>query len=990
LSALAGALGKYKEEKRVNEPGSRVIYMLPALSSSGQLLDMLSGERGFFGEKPDIWSWSEMYSRLTPEKDLRRQIDPPDHRLILQYVLDSNIKELDGQGSYVPSGARRRGFIDILSLSIRELLLEGVGPDMILAGLEAPGTQELGKSARKDLLYRLYSDYLLYLEENGLADNSQIPSLLYGSLSRGLPEALDGAVLCWVGFLSFTGSQLRLVKALRHLGQEMEFFMPETGLDGFHDISAQMGTDAESLGPRGGAVITLKARDAYAQYERIAEEIVGASLGRGALWGFLSGLTEEGRAEALEDIGMLVPRDRLRLVVSALEKHGVPHQPRYETPVSETRVVELARRAWEAYRLDWPARRVWHLLRESGASGPALGAQAPSFSQSGLDVWKDALTGDPARLAFLEKLSAFCHYIDDERGHTGEELLRALLRLYGEEQEACLAEEAGDDLSLDFAVRALASSRLELEQKINMLRELTPPLGDAGQVTFRGAEGMAFLSNWASCAVTALQPPMRGAVSIYDSPPSVLVSHKVWIMTDVDPVRYSGQSSEQPLLDETLRKGVNSFSGPGYPDNRGGSGNLEQPGGMEGSAHLPTLHEKREQKEAMFRRLVSLGEIVTVAARSKLDSHGREQGDSPFLLSMLAGGLSQKPGPSKSWFVAGAMPGEVRSAELTRPALSRGVFPRTAKLAAAAAGGAGKQKLRISASAIDEFADCPFSYWCGHIANFEPPSDEPGIFGRMFQGSLVHDIWHMTWRKYLDRERCSTLSAILLAEWGGFLRALEGKYPGLSDGTAAAEIANLRDSMTRAAIAQDEAEARAATAGLEKERTELEFRLPFYETENAAISGRADRVDIWKGLGAVILDYKLGASDRYKDSLQLAVYAAMIREAGLPVAGFGYIGHMDGKIRGSWSPDVETVYKGASRTKDEGIGIKIERALEIMEEIDRIALSGEFRANYGAGRCPDCQWQTICRRFERGGFYDMLDMPGNDAASGFDIGEATL
>ena len=156
MSALAGALGKYKEEKRVNEPGGKVIYMLPALSSSGQLLDMLSGERGFFGEKPDIWSWSEMYSRLTPEKDLRRQIDPPDHRLILQYVLDSNIKELDWQGAYVPSGARRRGFIDILSLSIRELLLEGVDPDMILAGFEAPGTQERGKSAHGDLLYRLY------------------------------------------------------------------------------------------------------------------------------------------------------------------------------------------------------------------------------------------------------------------------------------------------------------------------------------------------------------------------------------------------------------------------------------------------------------------------------------------------------------------------------------------------------------------------------------------------------------------------------------------------------------------------------------------------------------------------------------------------------------------------------------------------------------------------------------------------------------------
>jgi RecB family exonuclease len=967
--------------------------MLPSLSSSDLLLDMLSGERGFFGERPDIWSWSEMYSRLVPEKELRRQIDPPDHRLILKYVLDSNIEELDGRGAYVPSGARRRGFIDILSLSIRELLLEGVAPDMILGaagldGADGPDEKRREGGPHRDLLYRLYTDYLLYLEENGLADNSQIPSLLSDSLGRGLPEYLDGAVLCWIGFLSFTGSQLRLVKTLRRLGQDMEFFMPETGLEGFHDISSQLGDDAKTLGPRGGAMITLKARDAYAQYERIASEIAGASRGHGALRGLLSNLiAPDMLSESLEDIGVLVSRECVPFLVSALEKHGVPHQRRSETPVSETRSIELAKRAWETYRLGWPARHVTHLLCTVGAAEQGENkenksarnrsynkpGQMPCFPPSGLDAWREALAGDPPRLNLLERLSAFCRYIDEDGGHSPEGLLRALLELCGEGWEARLGAEAGDDESVDPSVRALASSRLELEQKIRMLSEITPPLGEAGRVRFRGDEAMGFLRDWASHAATALPQPTRGAVSLYDSPPPVLLSHKIWIMADVDPVRYSGQSSEQPLLDEKLRGGVNKFNDSGNPDERDVPGNSELSGGL-GAVHLPTLREKREQKEAMFRRLMSLGERVTVVARSELDSQCREQGDSPFILSMLAGnssGLSKSP----EWIVAGEISGEPETAGSRQPAASRGKFPRSARSAARGVVGesTGKQKLRVSASAIDDFADCPFSYWCGHIAKFETPKDETGIFDRMLQGSLVHDIWLSVWNIYLARGRSQTLHSLLMAEWGNAETALEGKYPGLRDSAAAAVTADLRSVMAQAAVAQDEAEARAAAAGLERESTEFEFRLPPYETENITFTGRADRIDVWKGTGAVILDYKLGSSDKYKNSLQLAYYAAMISDAGLPVAGFGYIGHSDGKIRGAWSPDVEAVYKGQSRTRDEGLDAKIALALESMAEIDRVAASGEFMANYDSGRCPKCHWSVICRRSERGGFYDSPD-----------------
>lgn len=944
--------------------------MLPSLSSADSLTDMLWTERGFRGCMPDIWSWSEMYARLVPEADLRRQIDPPDHRLILKHVTESNINELEALGSHIPSGARRRGFIDILSDAVRELLLEGVAPDMLLEGLDGQGP---GRSAHGDLLYRLYTDYLLYLESNGLADNSQIPSLLAESLSSGLPDALDGTLICWVGFLSFTGAQLKLVKTLRGHGQKMEYFMPQTGLSGFHDISAQLGDDIKPLGGGRAAIITLKARDAYAQYDRIASEIASALRGYGALCDALSSLEfADAGLEVYErhnDIGILVPPEGLPILASALEKYGVPNQSRAETPVSKTSIIDLAKRAWEAYTLNWPSTRVFFLLQTVGArdARPAS-KRMSSFPPEGLDAWRDAVANDPGAALLLEKIAEFCAYLDQEGGHTPEELLRALYELCGADWEKCLAEEAGSDESVDFAVRALASSRLELEQKIEAISELTPPLGEAGRVRFRGADAIGFLRDWSEDAATALPQPYNGAVSLYDSPPPVLVSHKLWIMTDVDHSRYPGAAAEQPMLDSSLRGGVNKLEDLKGSGDGGSSG-------FDAFVHLPTMREKREQKEAMFRRLLALGETATVTARAEMDSQGRALDDSPFAQSLFAYDSSGVPAAS-GWFIAGEITGSSELPDASRHVrTNRGGFPRTAVWR----GG----KLRVPASAIDEFADCPFSYWCGYIVKFEPPKDETGLFDRALQGSVVHDIWQRVWSAYLadsDGERKRTLHSTLVREWDKALSALDWKYPGLRSGAAFAVMADLRDSMAGAAIAQDEVEARAGEAGFVREKTLFEHRLAPCELTNVTLVGKADRIDIWRGLGAVILDYKLGSSDAYKNSLQLAAYAVMLAKEGLPVIGFGYVGHRDGKIRGCWSQEVLSVYKGASRTRDGELGDIISRAADCMAKIDSVAGAGEFAANYDSDRCARCPWISICRRAERFGFYDEPAMFSDDNA----------
>ncbi|MDR1944207.1 MAG: PD-(D/E)XK nuclease family protein [Synergistaceae bacterium] len=930
-----GALGRALRNLR--DGGAETVYMLPSLSSRDALADMTRAGASVlsdpFDVRPEVWSWSEMYSKLTPPGELRRQIDPPDHRLILRFILDKNIEELDRLGEALPSGVRRRGFIDILSASLRELLLEGIDPDALLrSGGDGGGRSGRGK---RDLLYRLYSDYLFYLEENGLADNSQIPSLLASSLENSAPERLKGKVLTWVGFLSLTGAQLRLVRTLRGLGVKMEFFVPETGLENFRDLSAQLDAPKSPLDGPGGAVAFLTARDAFDQYEAIARELALAASGEGSLYRILR---EPG---AIFDAGILTPRGRLPFMISALDSHGVPRQSRAETRVYETAVMELVRKSWEAYSLDWPYRKTLHIVKRD-AEGPLDLNDLPE----GRNAWRNALTPYPALLSLFERLNSFCEFLDSPGGHDARELLGALLALFDEEREALTALEAGDDPNMDFAVRETVSSRLEIEQKLRALSEQSSPLGPAGAVRFEGAEAMGFLSDWAKEAVTALPQPLRGAVSVYDSPPPVLASHRLWIITDADPTRFPGALSEHPLLDGPLREDINSAGE---------------------SFHLPTLHEKREQREALFRRLTALGSDISILARAATDSKGREQGDSPFVLSLVSDGAS-------GWKKAGDII-QTPDERLLREASPRGAFPRAVRISRRPAAPPGElpvsgRKIKMAPSAIDELIDCPFSYWCGHIARLETPRDEIGVFARDFQGTLMHELWRDIWTAYIGRGCRTPLVQTLIAEWDASLLRLAESYPKLRERSAVPVLAGLKDVMTLAAEAQDEAEARAANAGLKRVKTEFELHLPAYELENAVFSGRADRLDVWSGAGAVLIDYKLGASSKYKDSLQLACYAAILKASGESVAGFGYVGHRDGKIRGSWSPEVEGIYRGASRTKDDSVDEKISAAEDAMRLADSIAGAGVFPANYDSERCSSCLWGTICRRSERYGAFD--------------------
>jgi RecB family exonuclease len=800
-----------------------------------------------------------------------------------------------------------RGFVTSLGEAVNEMLLEDVGPEMIRG---------------HDLLYRMYGGYLSYLEANGLADNSQLPSLALRALGGSIPKTMTDTALCWIGFMSFTGAQLKLIKELAALGLDMEFFVPDSGGVNFRDAAAQLGTPATSVETEECLTRRVVSPDMYSQCEFIADMLT--------------------RQDGEADCGILASHGMTRAIGTALSRRGIPWQPRSEVTVDRTALMDIARAAWETHKLGWPPARTANLLRS-----PAIGIEPDPIAfaakmPEGLAAWKEFFAGDTAALDAISRLESFCELVGREDGSTSEELLRGLYQLSGDgEWESRLAIESLGDPDMDPAIREIASARMEIAFKLNMMEDVTPALGEASSVRFAGDGAMEFLTTWAKEAATALPPRYKEVVSVYEAPPPVLASHGVWIMTDADASRYPGTSSDHALLSENIREAVNASPFD--------------------FAHLPTIHEKRSQKEAMFRRLLAMGEQFTVAARSAYDASGNPSVESPFL---------RGEGLEKSrWKIGAETEGTAQHETNAR------IF-RKFPIVAVSPPPEG-EKTRVSLSHLDRALDCPFAYWCDRTARFAPPPETGEILDRLTLGNVMHETWRRVTEAASERE--TTHGAALFSEWDAAISSMSGKYPLLSDARAAAALSDLRGRMSSVAGVIDEMWARADESGMKRLWTKTEFTLPSMETENAVFHGRADRIDFWawaRGEGAVIFDYKLGKTKNYNRSYQLAAYGAALEVSGIPVIGLCYLCHGDAGKTGAWSPDVKDAF--ARGTRGAPCGDRIGAVPELLAGVDRLISSGRYEANYDSPSCRTCGYTAICRRGERRGDFEASE-DGGDA-----------
>ncbi|MDR2528262.1 MAG: PD-(D/E)XK nuclease family protein [Synergistaceae bacterium] len=910
-----------------------------------------------FGLEPDepnaplLWNWEDLYKDLSAflEVPVLRQIDPPAHRLILSHLVAGLLEEKGPGLLNLWPGLARPGFIDVLSDDIHELINEAISPGQfsITADEEKPTSR---------VLPELYERYIAYLQQHDLLDSSQIPVKTLTLLESDASSTwARNRAFVFTGFMSFTHGQLALLRKLEEVCFDVIVLKPATELQDFQDATTQLEGHREDPPLAPGRVAALVAPEHSLEPETVARAL--------ALWhageGFLSCSSDTPVPfPGFGAIGISTPSQRLTAMETALRRYHIPYSLARGQSVSQTLLGTTLGPLWAAWVQGLEPGETALLLAQPclagsgfpideavqtgpwGAKGWATWLSKREKNASNLEEKKDAKRAVKA----FKALVRFCRAV--ERGAPLSGIFKTLyefLIVPGLWVDA-LTELFAD---LDGSLRELAASVAEVGDKYLALRELQPDLGPAGRAVIKGAEAVDFLKSWTQETLVRPAPPLGGAVVLHTGPPPVLTSYPVWVMTDVTQKNWPGLIRTSPLLDTPEREALRVES-----------------------AYLPSVHDKHVQKEALFRRLLQTGELLTVVSRSVTDEEGRPVGPSSFMGSFIEDmklwEYSETPaGEPGGWF----------------PAIEAGAAEKSGRSMPAIQ--APPARLQLPVSALHELLDCPFRYWLRR--NVKLRERDTSLFSAAEAGLLTHKIWETAWRRLEEGE---TLPRLAAEEWEKAL-TLEGDYSKfrrlLEDKRLARHVKNIGFYVPRLAQTQQATLERLAASGLRHSQVLTETELPPYEMDGVTFTGRCDRVEIFEGELAVIVDYKWGKSASYEKKfddlalrpylstssevfrygLQLSAYALMYADgkSNLRVAGVGFLGHGDGKLAGTFeSPVAESYLPG----KKNAIFLKerAEEAREAMRCAAFILKSGRFEPCYAADSCSWCDMKGLCRRGE--------------------------
>jgi len=942
------------------------LWLVPSGADREELAARLA-PRGSFGPRPEILLWGGLLRHLVDGVEARgvpvrrrRAIDPPDHHLILRFLLRRLRAEEEarpeGERIPLPPATRREGFLSLLSEGVKELIREDASPELLAAALE--GAERPGATP---LLARLHRDYRDYLEERGLIDAAAVPAEIRRLLTDPGTGPAARAVLAErplaaVGFLSFFGGELGALRALA-AATEVRLLQPRVLPGGFRDASAQLEADADSaedLPPgEGGDFLEFRAPDPDREAEGLARLL--------ALWAAGAGdLLRLGPFPGWSRIGIRLSGGA-GAILPALRRYRIPFR-RAGTSAAETLPHDGAIRSLQAAPL-WPVHRAASLLARAALGGARLDAAGIARTPDGLAGARAlARRGGSRAEAALERAREFVEAV--RRGGTAEVLLRALRRF----AVACEEElDREEPLRADGPIREAAAYREELDRKILSLSELTPDLGPAGEERLSGAEALSFLSVWAE-ETTLSRPPATEAVSLLTGSPAPLVHFDLLILTGVTARVWPGSLAESPLLGEALRERLNGTPGAG-------------------AAHLPTLPERRSQREALFRRLAASARSAAFFAPES-DEMGRPLPRSPLPAALARDGAFRRrtpgdrplpiprgiPDPTDPHFPAV----QVTSATGTAP---RGPFPRVLLPPREAI----PRTVRLSN--LDALLDCPYAWACDQILRLSEPGR--ALFDAARAGTLLHRVWQRVFRE-ITREGAEPDPAdppILDHLSRAFDEGVGDPDYGYAELGREARLDRQRLRLREGA--------RALAAFLELSEGNRRSRFPRVEIRLESdlpplaatpkgggdpflFSGRADRLDRLLLPGApkgalLIWDYKLGrAKGRDRGSLQLPAYALALAGAGERIAGWAYLGQGDARAEGSFAdPELARAVRNVRVLRGvcspEALEERLEEARAGLARAAGILASGRFEANYDSERCGRCPWRGLCRRGEERG-----------------------
>ena len=295
--------------------GARAIFIVPARLDRDFMLELICGNEPGFGARPAVWTVGDLLLELQrATKEYERIIDPPDHKLILRWLLSEFLAEAEEKGAALEPGYSHAGFVSVLGENIKDLLAEEVSPGSLRSALG----EEVGEYSPESVLIELYERYTEYLEDYGLADAAQIFTLARRKLLTDAGRVfVAGKKIVFAGFLSFTSSQLRLVKALGELA-DLTMLQPETGLDWFHDGILQLNEGYKGRPKWDVPVVKIDAGNPQLELEAVARELALWACGEGAL-------TALGEFGGYGSVGLMTSPDRLHIAEYALSRYKIPY-----------------------------------------------------------------------------------------------------------------------------------------------------------------------------------------------------------------------------------------------------------------------------------------------------------------------------------------------------------------------------------------------------------------------------------------------------------------------------------------------------------------------------------------------------------------------------------------------------------------------------------------------------------------------------------------
>jgi len=905
-------------------------------------------------DRENLWTWDEIYKDVCSagRTGRKRVLSPPDHLLILDSILKNVLasQECYDKAEKLP-GLKRSGFLSIISRDIRELLNEDVKPDQLDFNPESDNASEF-------LLPKVYEEYLKYLNNYNLLDSAAVYTEALKEIQKNQTWGQD-LILVFVGFLSFTHAQLALVYALGDRCKEVRILQPQTNLYNFHDVASQFGKQIFSFAQSTGTITNISVAEPGLEPEIIARELA---------------LSPE-FYNNFDGVGIMIERGREAVFAEAFERYGIPYDFMSGVRINLTLPGKILSAIRHLNSRDFPAYETAMLLTQpcfAGNKFPVMKAYRAGCS--GLDGWEEFLTSINNRdseaeneifsiaLLAIKAIKIFRDIMN--KGARPEKIMSAFHEFLTTEKlwlDRFISKNIAELPELDETIRTTASAIETIGSKVLALNELLPDLGAVQNDRLKAEEAYDFLERW--CSNTDTRPPVQisNAVRIYTKTPPVLSSFNYWIMTGVTQKTWSNNINSSPLLGDKEREKLKA---------------------------LPKNSDKAVQREALFRRLIQVGELLTVISRPVLDEEGRPLSASPFyerfIYDMKGNWTVQE---EKSYGIKSLLGSDDIIFNEIDPV---GKIPRKTPVIF-------KKANAVGASDIQKLLSCPFLWWQEKGANLYPKDSD--IVSQNEWGLMLHKFWERLWRRYGNNFK-QNFYKLFLDEWKNLTENQDKDYKNflrlVKDFRLKRKLEGIKFRADRLARIQNEILENFHEAGYTHERILLEEEA-YLQSQKDGIKflGQCDRIEFMRSPSgekiAFIADYKEGVGERSEDSmtkienyewnfekrkkfasgLQLSVYAALFEENyDTKLCGVYILGLEDGKISGSIlnSEDFPEIWEIFSQYKSSkfknSIGDRVDEGEYAMNCAAGVLKAGKFAPEYQSDSCKFCKIKSICRMGE--------------------------